>query len=232
MPTIADIKNVFYINLEKRKDRRSHIEEQLTAVGFTNFERFNAFETQNGRIGCSLSHIKCLELAQARKYNHVLICEDDTLFTEPTVIINQLNSFLQSKIPFDVLMLAGNNLPPYTVINETCVKVQQCQTATCYLVMAHYFQTLIKNYKEGLRLLLKQPENHFFYALDKYWFTLQQKDKWYLLTPLTVVQLDSYSDIENCQKNYAKLMLDLDKTALIQRALQQHQLKQQVKKEK
>ena len=85
--SIEDIKNVFYINLLTRPDRKAHIETQLKRVGFTTFERFNAIKmpagnnmnaNSNGRIGCSMSHIKCLEIAKERGYNHLLICEDDT----------------------------------------------------------------------------------------------------------------------------------------------------------
>ena len=82
LKNINDLTNVFYINLESRPDRKEHIEGQLKTVGFPNVERFNAIKMPNGdgRIGCSLSHIKCLEIAKERGYSHVLICEDDTLF--------------------------------------------------------------------------------------------------------------------------------------------------------
>jgi GR25 family glycosyltransferase involved in LPS biosynthesis len=227
LKTIADIKNIFYINLDKREDRRAHIEKQLTAVGLPTFERFTAFPMKNGRVGCTLSHIKCLEKAKCRKYDHILICEDDTLFTQPALLVQQLNNFLTNMRSFDVLLLAGNNLPPHTVINSTCVKVRNCQTTTCYLVRAHYFDTLIKNYKEGLKLLLRAEDKHFHYAIDKYWLSLQKKDNWYLLTPLTVVQMEDYSDIEKKKTNYTSHMLDLNKTALLQRALQQQKAIQQ-----
>jgi hypothetical protein len=49
------------------------------------------------------------------------------------------------------------------------------------------------------------------YAIDKYWFKLQQKDNWYLITPLTVTQREDYSDIEERNTNYTRLMVDLDK---------------------
>ena len=37
---IADIKNIVYINLDERPDRKLDIEEQLKTVGFKNFKRF------------------------------------------------------------------------------------------------------------------------------------------------------------------------------------------------
>jgi hypothetical protein len=65
--------------------------------------------------------------------------------------------------------------------------------------------------KEGVGLLLKEPEKHFYYAIDKYWFPLQEKDKWFIITPLSVVQREDYSDIEMKETNYQSKMLDLDK---------------------
>ena len=51
------IENVFYINLETRKDRKKQVEQELNALGWK-YERFNAIRHTNGRIGCSMSHLK------------------------------------------------------------------------------------------------------------------------------------------------------------------------------
>jgi len=58
---------------------------------------------------------------------------------------------------------------------------------------------------------MREPHNHRLYAIDKYWFNLQQSDYWFLVTPLTVVQREDYSDIEKRRTNYKKPMTDLDK---------------------
>ena len=55
------------------------------------------------------------------------------------------------------------------------------------------------------------------YAIDKYWIHLQRADNWYLLTPLTVTQREDYSDIEQKNTNYTKMMLDIDKPYLFAR---------------
>lgn len=218
---LTDIKNVFYINLEKRTDRKEHIEAQLKTVGFNSFERFGAIKMPNGdgRIGCTLSHIKCLELAKERGYSHLMICEDDTLFLQPNVFKEQLNKFLSKRYNWDVVLFAGNNVPPYERIDDTCVCVSRCQTTTCYMVNSRYFDILIANMKEGLKKLMQEPSNHFYYAVDKYWISLQQKDNWYMITPLTVVQREDFSDIEKRITNYGKLMVDLDKAYLFQPVL-------------
>jgi len=216
MESISDIKHAFYINLLSRPDRKNHVENQLLSIGI-NAERFNAIKMTNGAIGCSMSHLKIIEISKKNNWDHVLIVEDDILFTNPTIFVTQFNHFLKNHNDFDVVLIAGNNLPPYKIIDDTCVKVTQCQTTTGYLVKNHYFDTLIKNYKEGLLNLMKDPSNHRLYAIDKYWFNLQKINKWYLITPLTVTQREDYSDIEKRPTNYTNVMLDLNKEAFLQR---------------
>ena len=216
MNSISDIKHAFYINLLSRPDRKQHVESQLNLIGL-NAERFNAIKMPNGAIGCSMSHLKIIETAKANNWEHVLVVEDDILFTDPKLFIEQFNKFLSNHKDFDVALIAGNNLPPYKRIDDSCVQVTHCQTTTGYIVQKHYYDILIKNYKEGIVLLMKEPANHFIYAIDKYWFNLQAIHKWYLITPLSVTQREDYSDIEKRPTNYTPAMLDLDKVAFMKR---------------
>jgi glycosyl transferase family 25 len=210
MNNISDIKHCFYINLLSRSDRKQHVEKQLERIGI-NGTRFNAIKLENGAIGCSMSHLKCLEIAKKMGLPHLLIVEDDITFLDPDLFIDHINYFLRHHKTWDVLLIAGNNMPPYINIDKSCVKVQQCQTTTGYLVKKEYYDTLIHNIKEGLNLLLRYPDNHRIYAIDKFWFQLQNRDNWYLIVPLTVVQREDYSDIEKRKTNYTKIMTDLDK---------------------
>jgi len=212
---LEDFKNVYYINLEHRTDRKDHVTKELAILGIKCATRFNAIRNQNGAIGCTLSHIKVLQDAQKNGLPYIMIVEDDIQFTKPELFKDQLNGLLQSKESWDVILIAGNNLPPYRKVNDFCVQVVQCQTTTGYIVKADYYETLINNMKEGLVKLMKEPHRHFLYAIDKYWFFLQQRDKWLLITPLTVVQRVDYSDIERRMTNYRKAMTDLDKFYMI-----------------
>jgi len=214
MNNIHDIKHTFYINLDTRPDRKQHIEKQLSIIKLK-AERFKAIKLTNGALGCSMSHLKILEMAKQNNYDHVLILEDDIQFLEPDIFIKQMNLFLEKHKVFDVLLIAGNNMPPFNKIDETCVKVTACQTTTGYLVKNHYFDTLICNIREGISKLMKEPNQHKLYALDKYWFHLQRIHCWYLIIPLTVTQREDYSDIEKRATNYSRAMLDLDKQAFI-----------------
>jgi glycosyl transferase family 25 len=226
MKNITDIKHAFYINLESRPDRKEHVEKQLEAIGIQ-AQRFNAVRLPNGALGCSISHLKCLEIAKQNNWDHLLIVEDDILFTKPELFKRQFNTFLSKHDEFDVVLVAGNNCPPYSNVDDSCIKIYNCQTTTGYLVKNHYFDKLIQNYRDGMRGLMNEPDNRFTYAIDKYWFRLQDKDNWYLIIPLTVVQREDYSDIEQRTTNYQSLMTDLDKHWLMQNRLKMQQLQQQ-----
>lgn len=220
MNSVSDIQHAFYINLDSRPDRKQHVERQLGIVGI-NAQRFKAIKLQNGALGCSLSHLKLIETAKANNWPHILVVEDDILFTNPSLFIQQCNKFLSTHKEFDVALISGNNVPPYREIDDTCVQVTKCQTTTGYLVQNHYFDTLIQNYKMGIQNLMREPENHRIYAIDKFWFNLQAIHKWYLIIPLTVAQREDYSDIEKRPTNYARAMLDLDKEAFFKKQMEQ-----------
>jgi len=211
MKNIKDITNAFYINLESRTDRKEYVEEQLKLIGMNHVTRFNAIKLENGAAGCSMSHLKCIETAKKNHWDHVLIVEDDITFLNPMLFINNLNKFLERHDDWDVVLIGGNVLPPYKKVDFSCVQVIHCQTTTGYLVKSHYYDTLIKNYKEGIQNLLKEPENRKHYAIDQFWFSLQEKDKWFLIIPLTITQKEDYSDIEKKTTNYTRVLTDLDK---------------------
>jgi len=147
-----------------------------------------------------------------------MLVEDDIQFLKPTVFTEQLNKFLQSGIEWDMILLAGNNLPPHIQVHESAVKVSQCQTTTGYIINRHYYDTLITNMREGVTNLMKHPSQHFHYAIDKFWFRLQMRDRWFLITPLTVTQRESFSDIEQRTTNYTRAMIDLDKEEFLRHA--------------
>jgi GR25 family glycosyltransferase involved in LPS biosynthesis len=205
-----NIDNIFYINLSSRTDRKTHIESQLTNLGWKG-SRIEAVEMPDGAIGCTLSHIKCLTMAIEQNLDYIIILEDDIHFLNPSVFLQNFHHCLNSVSNWDVILLAGNNVMSYTTINDSCVKIVNTQTTTGYMVKNHYFSTLLENMKEGLNNLLKNPKLHTKYAIDKYWFCLQEKDNWYLITPLTITQLKGYSNIEKREVNYANCMLKLDK---------------------
>ena len=204
----------FYINLDHRTDRKRHMESQLEQIRMAgNITRFNAIKNANGRIGCSLSHLKCIQLAKEANWESVMILEDDILFLLPDEFVENANNFfLNKKNKWDVLLLAGNNLPPFTTnADGLSIQVTHCQTTTGYIVKRHYYDALISNIKEGITKLMKESEHHYYFAIDKYWLQLQKQDRWMLLIPIIVVQKPDYSDIEKKYTDYQRIMSSVDK---------------------
>lgn len=200
-----------YINLEKRKDRNENILNELNKIGIVNPSRFNAIEMTNGAIGCSMSHIKCIETAIKKDYEYVFICEDDISILNTELFLENINKFFNSNIEWDVVLVAGNNMLPYIPVNNFCIKIYNCLTTTGYIVKKHYYEKLLTNFKEGVVMLMKNQNNSKSYAIDKYWLKLQQNDNWYFLIPPTIIQKEDYSDIEKKITNFKKYMIDYNK---------------------
>ena len=217
---LSDITNAFYINLDHRIDRKEHVEKELDSIGIK-AKRFNAIKMENGAIGCSMSHLKILQDAKNNQLDHVLIVEDDITFLNSELFKSQINRFFELHgNKWDVILFAGNNIPPYEKIDDTCVKVSHCQTTTGYLVNGHYINILAQNIKMGLTHLLNKPNEKNKFAIDRFWFILQGASNWFLITPLTVVQREDYSDIEQKVTNYQEMMQDLDKVRIFEKLKQ------------
>ncbi len=195
----------YYINLKHRKDRKKNTLKQLKSFGITNPNKFNAIKEDIGAIGCSKSHLEVLKIARKKNLPYVLICEDDVKFLDPNVTKKTLNNVLNSEIDWDVIILGGNNKKPYTEINKDCIKVNNCQSTTGYLVKQSYYDILINHWEDGLSKLVEKNESKK-YALDQYWKILQKRDTFLLLIPLNVVQMPGYSDIEQKNVDYTKIM--------------------------
>lgn len=221
----SDIKHAIYINLDSRPDRRELFESQFVNLHrlypnqytFFPVTRFSAIEHEFGAVGCSKSHIECIRFAKRKGWEHVLIMEDDALVKYPELLVKQVNSFLSTfRDNWDVVLFSGNNYPPFKIETPYCFKVENCQTTGCYLVCSRYYDTLLRNFEEGVAQLETDPGNAKVYGLygcDQYWKTLQRIDKWYLITPMCVVQRSGYSNIMKRNVKYENLMLDLVKNS-------------------
>ena len=200
--------NIYYINLSHRTDRKIHVEKQLNEIGWKNYTRFNAIKCKDGRIGCSMSHLKILKNAKENNLDYVVIIEDDIVFKNAKLFNNMLKKFLKKNIHYDVLLLAGNIREKTIPIHKFIHKSKKSCTTTGYIVKKHYYDILIENIETGINNLLKFPEQHSFYAIDTNWFKLQEKDNWLIFRPRTVSQLPDYSDIEKKFVSYDHLMID------------------------
>jgi GR25 family glycosyltransferase involved in LPS biosynthesis len=181
---------VIYINLEKRKDRKVEMEQELNRMGIK-AERFDAIEHEYGLIGCLESHLEVLKMAKRRKYKNVLVLEDDFEFlVTPEQLKSELKAVLTST-QYDVLML-GYNIQKSTSFNSQLLKIQEASTASAYIVHHSFYDSLISLYTSSLPIYKKTRDN--FYANDKIWRQLQPKSKWYAFKKRLGKQRASFSD--------------------------------------
>jgi glycosyl transferase family 25 len=206
-PFDGKIAHIFYINLDRRTDRKEHIETELRKMGIRDFERFTAIERPPGQgiVGCGYSHLSVLKLAKERQYSNVLIFEDDFYFTvSHDELSRNLETFFKSPISndYDVCMLSYN-LRHFEECLETPFlrRVKYAQTASGYIVNSRYYDTLIHLYERAIPLL-EQTGQHWIYANDVVWKSLQEKDKWYCFTQRIGRQLDGFSDNAGCVMRY------------------------------
>jgi len=219
------LEHTIYINIDYRTDRKEHVEQELAKIGIEG-ERLNATKMKYGAVGCSMSHIRCLERAKSENWPYVFICEDDITFMNPELFLSKLDAFEKSGIEWDVIIVAGNTAPPFGPSTDFCIRTLNVQAATGYIVCRHYYDIMIANFREGVQNLMKDPNNKREYAVDMYWKRLQQLGRWYTIIPLSVYQYETYSDIENRNVDYKNLMLDLEKKELVrmQREFMEKQL--------
>jgi GR25 family glycosyltransferase involved in LPS biosynthesis len=171
------IESAFYINLDARVDRRQGIEGELSTIGISG-ERFPAFKTCPGIIGCGQSHSGVVKEAKARGYNNVLVFEDDFMFlVSKEEFWTLLDNAIKEAPDYDVIMM-GYAIINSTPFSETLVKIIEAQAGSAYLVNEKFYDTLISTWDEGTTKLIKTGE-HWAYACDQIWKTVQPGSNWY-----------------------------------------------------
>ena len=202
--------NLYYINLEKRKDRKKHIEEQLKKIDYpkNKINRIDAINNKDGLTGCGLSHIKALKEGLNQNDEYIIILEDDFEWIhnkEKTLDI--LKNAVNNKDWNVILLSCNGNSKKY---NKYLNKVIDCQTASGYIIKKSYIPILLKLWKENINIRLKyninknnsyKQYNSHNTALDICWKKLQNNN-WFLTNPILGKQMKSYSDIEKKVVDY------------------------------
>jgi len=198
--------HIYYINLDKRQDRNKEFLGEMARLNIVNFTRIPATHMpKRGALGCSLSHIKALELFLESTHSECCILEDDFTFVLGQWQVASLFKTLLT-VPYDVCMLAANVLRSEETEHAFLRKVRDAQTTAGYCVSKAYARTLLANFKEGAAKLKegfetdgkKDPR----FCLDIFWKSLQPTAKWYVVNPKMGIQRESYSDIEERSVRY------------------------------
>lgn len=197
-----NIDKIFYINLDRRIDRRNEIEQELNNVELQ-YERFPAIHNDSGIVGCGYSHLAVLKLARDRGYKNVLIFEDDFKFlVSKSELEHYLERLFNSFNNFDVCFLSYNcrnflEIPGHSFIK----RVFDSHTASGYIVNESCYSKLIDIYETAIPLLETTGE-HWNYANDMAWKPLQHQDMWICFDKRLGKQRPSYSDNTNRFEDY------------------------------
>jgi hypothetical protein len=190
---------IFFINLDSRKDRREHTERLLNNLGVDHerIERISAVDSENGSLGCALSHIIVLEKIKSFGYKNALIIEDDII--QNTDDLESSLSVLDN-LDYDLVMLSGNIIR-YENVSDGIQRIMEAQTTAAYTVGINFVDKLIDSFRESVHML-KQNTHPDYAAIDQNWKKLQPVSKWYGISPMPFRQMPGYSDIEKINVDY------------------------------
>jgi GR25 family glycosyltransferase involved in LPS biosynthesis len=196
---------VYCINLDRRPDRMVHFEDQVKKYDLGEFERFSAYDGKKlniknhssniklGELGLVLSNLEILNICKNKNYNNVLIIEDDCLFTDEVLKIEEYFELLPSD--WDMLYMGGNHNThvgsnPPIKINEKVSKLTNTYSTHFVGINGKIFDELIFSLS-----LKNQP-------LDVTYTLFQKNKNVYSFYPGIANQLVDFSDIQNKITDY------------------------------
>ena len=201
---MQNIDKVVFINLNRREDRRIHMERileeyDIAAIRFEAVEHLptgSASTPLHGLYGCGQSHLAVLKMARDNGWQNVLILEDDIQFELSSQDFErQIERLFKEGPEFDVCML-DINLQRSIPETDWLLRVHYAHCAGAYIVKQHYYQKLIDLYECALPLLLTTGA-HWIYANDAVWGQLQEVDNWITFKRQICRQMSGYSDTKN-----------------------------------
>lgn len=206
------IDKIYYINLDKRDDRNSHMKQVLRDLNVPDekIHRISAVYTpDHGEFGCSESHINTLKDFIKSEKSTCLILEDDFMYDNKDTFWNSIEQVFKQNIDFDAIQLAYNHeeLRVVPADHPLLKKVIASTTASAYIVTKSFAPKLLDNYERGLNELKWCYGKYKFmdgtYVLDMHWKVLQPISKWFCFSPRLGFQNPSYSDIRKEFADYS-----------------------------
>lgn len=149
--------HIYVINLDKRKDRLEKVTKEFEKIGY-DFERFSAVDGDEedlfweynlipgwNKNAAALSEttIRVLRDAKEKKYDSILICEDDLFFSE------NAKEYLEEMImpidgSWDMYSFGSIHIWNPTVVDSYNIRLNRSQCCHCYAVHSRVYDDYIK----------------------------------------------------------------------------------------
>jgi hypothetical protein len=216
---------VLYINLAHRTDRKELILNEIQKIKNIDESQIyridGVLEPMCGHIGCGKSHINALELAITNNWSSVLVLEDDFCFNEHYDDEHSFNKI--QNIEWDVMLLAQGYHYNQDSDYDFLKTARRSTTTSGYIVRKHYYPVLLDNFKNSVAIMEQEFQTHsenciaqnapvskmnICSAIDQHWFSLQEKDTFYMFHPPIGHQRNSWSD-NNCSCEYQEHQINL-----------------------
>jgi GR25 family glycosyltransferase involved in LPS biosynthesis len=180
------------INLIERTDRKDHMKQQVEKLNI-DYEFVQGIRGNNS-WGAGMSHCNCINLAQEKNMEMILVCEDDVLLNENTMV--RLENLL-TKLPedWDIFLGGASGL-------ENCVKINSLFFKVGDFSGLHFVVYRRKSYDKILKWLTTKKYRVFRRLarpphIDRYLGNLSQKGKLNIYAPFYFLAdtINSYSDV-------------------------------------
>lgn len=142
---IADIG--FYINLDKRIDRKKNIENQFVNFQITGVDRISAFNNyDSGPLNCKKSHYKAYEKFLKTNMETLLVLEDDCLFLNN--LFNKHTQIFEDiyNTDWDLFWLGCRNRLSPKLFKNNCYQVASVSHAQSYIIKRNLCEKILNLY--------------------------------------------------------------------------------------
>lgn len=194
---IKNFDKIYCVNLNRRPDRWDEVQKEFERVGLSGIERYEAIDGATydwsnvkshllaGELGLIETHINIIKEAIDKKYESILIFEDDVYFIDEFSKINEYMEALPSD--WDILYLGGNHVygrPPEHV-NDKILRLNKTYTTHAIAIKSTLFETILAmTEKRGKQI-------------DVYYADLHGVYNAYGFSPNLALQRTDFSDIQN-----------------------------------
>lgn len=205
--------SAWYINLERRLDRRGQFEREMIdskALKDISIKRFRAFDVpKNGALGCARSHIAVLRqaLADPAQKPFFLVMEDDCQLEIPADELVDVINNMPAPNDIDNPLLCLSYHPPRVRLQGfgtdslrfgSSVRATEIQTTSAYIVTRLFAETgLLPCFETSERELTRDSSRSS--AIDVKWKALQPFS---ITVPRLIRQRVDHSDITNRVLDY------------------------------